>query len=257
MVVRPRRLRGRLHATSTPAIARSGAVPPPAPGAVSTPSTSLLSPSSRMLMKHRLVHDFAAVLVAARAVRASSRPAGRLHRERRHWVGHGAPRAAGAARPEPGHVRDEPGRPVPRALLGGALRRGQRRPSWPSTSRSSGSCSDRTGRTPRASHTRATSSRTSRRSRSTTSARSWRKTPAAHAHMNETGGTDTVTTTQDLETTQQLNHIEMVYRPGERALDLCPKPPGMRHRQRRGSGCSRSLIHRSVMHATTCATPRR
>jgi hypothetical protein len=36
--------------------------------------------------------------------------------------------------------------------------------------------------------------------------------------MNETGGTTTVTTTQDLDTTQQLNHIEMVYRPGERDL---------------------------------------
>ena len=79
-----------------------------------------------MLMKHRLVHDFAGILVADKLFERHPGLRSRVHRERRHLGRRPAPRTSGAARSEPRHVPDQPGRPVPRALLGRALRGGQR-----------------------------------------------------------------------------------------------------------------------------------
>ena len=180
-----------------------------------TPSTRY-STVVTMLMKHRLVHDFAAILVADGLFERHPGVRVAYIENGGTWVGDLLHGLQVLARSEPGDVPEEPGRPVHRALLGRAVRGGHRRPSSPRTSRSSGSCSAPTGRTPRAWAIRATSSRKSRNSRSTTSAGSWWKTHArSRSHERDRRVQHSPTTTQDLETTQQLNHIEMLYRPGE------------------------------------------
>ena len=132
----------------------------------------------RMLMKHRLVHDFAAVLVAHGLFERFPRlkvayienggDVGRRRCSTASQVLHGQ---------NPGMFKTNPVDQfiehcwVAPFVEDSVARAGR------GTCRSSGSCSAPTGRTPKASRTRETSSTTSRSSRSTTSAGSWSRTP--------------------------------------------------------------------------------
>ena len=107
----------------------------------------------RSLMKHRLVHDFAAILVAdglferhpacgSPTSRTAARGSGICSTDSRFCTG----RTLACSRRTPPTSS--------RALLGGTLRRGQRPELWRNTCRWSGSCSAPTGRTPRVGHPR-------------------------------------------------------------------------------------------------------
>ena len=79
-----------------------------------------------MLMKHRLVHDFAAILVADKLFERHPGVRVAYIENGGTWVGdllHGLQVLHGQ---NPGMFQTQPGRPVPRALLGRAVRRGQR-----------------------------------------------------------------------------------------------------------------------------------
>ena len=99
-----------------------------AASATRRPATSIDQYSTvvTMLMKHRLVHDFAGILVADKLFERHPGLRVAYIENGGTWVGdllHGLQVLHGQ---NPGMFQTQPGRPVPRALLGRAVRRGQR-----------------------------------------------------------------------------------------------------------------------------------
>jgi predicted TIM-barrel fold metal-dependent hydrolase len=130
-----------------------------------------------MLMKRRLVHDFAAILVADKLFERHPGVRVAYIENGGTWVGDLLHDLQVLHGQNPGMFTRNPVDQFHRCCWVAPSSR-TASPTWPATSPSSASCSARTGPTPKAWATPATSSPTSPTSPSTTNAASWSTTPA-------------------------------------------------------------------------------